>query len=139
MVSSTTSDQLAAKVLSMAGRFIGLAIAVGCLIVMLFQASAIAMPNDAASIEMERAADQLDQVAGQGTSDQIQGKVKQDIGTVKRELGQVAGQVEGVANQVEGRAQQDIGRVAEAGDKAENALEDTAGNIMDSVKELFGE
>lgn len=104
----------------------------------------------------------------EGTLDQVQGKVKQDIGTVQRKAGEMTGQTEGALNQAKGKAQQDIGTVqqkageitgqaegalnqakgkaqqgvGEAKNRLENAsdnAEEASENMLDSVKNLFGQ
>ena len=123
--------------ISLGIKLLGLALAIYCLAIVPFGGGAIAAPESAASIEMARAADQLDEMVGEGTSDQLQGKVQQDIGTVKREVGKVAGQVEGATDQVKGRAKEDIGRIEAVADNAEGTVEEVAEGLLDSIKGVF--
>lgn len=123
--------------LSLGVKLLGLALAIYCMAIVPFGQGAIAAPNSAASIEMARAADQLDKMVGEGTSDQIQGKAQTDIGTVKREIGKVTGQVEGATDQIEGRAQEDIGQLKGAIDEAVDTSEDVAEGLIDSIKDVF--
>ncbi|MDY7015779.1 MAG: CsbD family protein [Cyanobacteriota bacterium] len=92
----------------------------------------------------------IEEAFGSGTGEQIEGKVKQDIGTVQRNLGQASGQIEGAAKQVQGRAEQDIGRVKNKverdinevqrrSDNAASELDDASDNVVDAVKDFFGQ
>lgn len=94
--------------------------------------------------------DQIEQVFGPGTDDQIEGKVKQDIGTVQRNLGRASGQVEGAAKQVKGQAEQSLGQaknkvdrdlntVQRRSDKAASKLDEASDNVVDAVKDFFGQ
>ena len=60
--------------ISFGAKFIGLTLAIYCIAIMPLGRSAIAASNSAASIEMARAAKQLDDVVGAGTSEQIEGE-----------------------------------------------------------------
>lgn len=73
-----------------------------------------------------------------GAIDQIQGKAKEDIGTVKRNIAEMTGQTEGTIDQAQGQAKQAMGEAKNRLDKAGDDAQEASGNIVDSVKDLFG-
>ncbi|MDY6780995.1 MAG: CsbD family protein [Cyanobacteriota bacterium] len=92
----------------------------------------------------------IEDAFGPGTGEQIEGKVKKDIGTVQRNLGKASGQIEGAAKQVKGSAEQGIGQVKNKvdrdidtvqrnSDKAASELDDASDNVVDAVKDFFGQ
>jgi uncharacterized protein YjbJ (UPF0337 family) len=75
----------------------------------------------------------------EGTLDQIQGKAQQNLGTAQRKAGEMTGQTEGALNQAKGKAQQGVGEVKNRLDNASDNAEEASENMLDSVKNLFGQ
>jgi uncharacterized protein YjbJ (UPF0337 family) len=97
--------------------------------------------NEAADAGQNQVEKGLDKVAGAGVAKQVEGRAKADAGRVQRQVGQIAddtsSQIEGAAKQIQGRATKDIGQTQSAAENAADDLEDAAGGLLNSVKNLF--
>ncbi|ELR98109.1 hypothetical protein [Gloeocapsa sp. PCC 73106] len=85
-----------------------------------------------------------------GLKNQLEGRAQQDIGRTQSALDDAGNQVEKTLNrtankadamgkQVQGRAQQDIGRTQDALQDTGNKVQDAPGNVLDTVKDFFGQ
>jgi|GEM_PF-6427208 uncharacterized protein YjbJ (UPF0337 family) len=75
----------------------------------------------------------------EGALNQAKGKAQQNLGTVQRKAGEMTGQTEGALNQAKGKAQQGVGEVKNRLDNASDNAEEASENMLDSVKNLFGQ
>ena len=115
--------------------------------------SAIAVGSQAAAdVVNERASAELDRMAGAGTSDQLEGAAQKTVGKVKRGVGEVTGQVDdsfsgkvdsatqqagGAADELKGKVKRDVGRAKGAAADAGEEAKDTAGGVVESIKDFF--
>ncbi len=81
----------------------------------------------------------VDDVLGEGTTNKIEGKTKRDIGTVEQAIKETQAEAEGSLKQAQGKAQQDLGELQNRGSKAGSDLDDASDNIVDAVKDFFGQ
>ncbi len=100
----------------------------------------------AADVVNERAAAELDRSIGAGTSDQLEGAVDSTVGKVKRGIGEAKDAVDadsaadklgGTADQLKGKAKRSVGQAKGAAADAADDAEDTAGGVIESIKEFF--
>ncbi len=77
----------------------------------------------------------------EGIGNQIEGKIQKDIGTKRRAVGDLLDnpteEAKGALTQAKGKAKQDIGTTKNKLDDAQDAVEDTSENLVDSVKDFF--
>ncbi len=115
--------------------------------------SAIAVGSQAAAdVVNERAAAELDRMSGAGTSDQLEGAAQKTVGKVKRGVGEVTGQAddslsgkfdsaaqktEGAADELTGKVKRSMGQAKGAAADAGDDIEDTAGGVVESIKDFF--
>ncbi len=115
--------------------------------------SAIAVGSQAAAdVANERAAAELDRMAGAGTSDQLEGATQKTVGKFKRGVGEVTGQAddsfsgkldstaqkaEGATDELKGAVKRDVGRAKGAAAEAGDDIKDTAGGVVESIKDFF--
>jgi len=104
-----------------------------------FSAPAAALGNEAGDIVQQRAERELDRKAGAGTANQLEGRAQEELGKVQRQVNKTTGGTEGLGNQIQGQAQKNIGRTQDAVEDAAESAKDSAGGIVDSVKDFFGQ
>ncbi len=100
----------------------------------------------AADVVSERAAAELDRVSGAGTSDQLEGAVDSTVGKVKRNIGKAedsldldstTDKLDGATDRLKGKVKTDIGRAKSATADAADDVEDSAGGVVESIKDFF--
>lgn len=81
----------------------------------------------------------VDEMFGAGTTEKAKGKMDEAAGKTQRNVGKVTGQAEGAAREAKGKAEQNIGEARNRLDEAESDVEEASDNLLDAVKDLFGE
>ncbi|MGB3135687.1 MAG: hypothetical protein WBG38_04005 [Nodosilinea sp.] len=104
-----------------------------------FIAPATALGNEAGDIVQERAEREFDRMTDSGNANQLQGRAQEEFGKAQRQVNKVTGGTDGLGNQVQGRAQREAGRAQGAVEDAADAVQDTGGGIIDSIKSFFGQ
>lgn len=102
-------------------------------------AFAISLNEKPSLVALESDDNAVDQMFGAGTTEKAKGKVDETVGKVERNVGKATGQTEGAAKEAKGKAEQSLGEARNRLDEAESDVEEASDNLLDAVKDLFGQ
>lgn len=99
----------------------------------------LAQASDSEADLQEKAEEAVDELAGEGTADKVEGKIKEAAGQAQEKMGKAEEEVKGTAKQLEGKAQQTMGEAKGRAEEAGEELDEASDNLLDAVKDFFGQ
>lgn len=81
----------------------------------------------------------VDDMVGDGTTNKIEGKVRQGVGSAEQSLKEAQAEAEGALKQAQGKAQENVGDLQRKTDAASSDLDRASDNVVDAVKDFFGQ
>jgi uncharacterized protein YjbJ (UPF0337 family) len=81
----------------------------------------------------------VDNVLGEGTANKVEGKARQAVGAAEKNMKEAQAKTEGSLKQAQGKAQENVGDIQRQSSEANSDLERTSDNVVDAVKDFFGQ
>ncbi|GEM_PF-1892658 len=130
--------RFARKLLSKFGVFVSLAVFCSGLMTASFLPVNAVNLNSSSSI-LAANSSMVDDVLGEGTTNKVEGMARQGMGTAEQNMKEAQAQAEGSLKQAQGKAQENVGDIQRQSSEAGSDLERASDNVVDAVKDFFGQ